>query len=135
MNCTQIYNQSIGHCHSHVLNNKQAYANVHPHYICLSHKWQTSFSLWPEDVLNGFFLYSLLLYKAERHNILILPHSAGNQKYHLKPAHAERNQSMEGIGQEYYPHACDLCCIISMNENGRTCMSYKFMQTVGTDTS
>jgi hypothetical protein len=127
MNCARIYNQSIGHRHAHVLNNRRAYANVYAQYIRPLRNWQTSLSLRAEDVLNGFFVYSLLLDKAERQNILILPHSASHQKVRLEPALAERNQSMEGIGQEHYPHACDLCCIMSSDEDGRTCMSQKLM--------
>ena len=120
MNCARIYNQSISNHHSHILNNKCAYAHVYAHYIHPVREWQTSFSLRPEDVLNGFFIYSLLLDKVERQHILILPHSAqGNQKVCLEPALAERNQTMEGIGQEYYPHACNLCCIIFTDTDGK----------------
>jgi hypothetical protein len=66
MNCARIYNQLISNRHSHILNNKRAYAHVYAHYIRPLREWQTSFSLRPEDVLNGFFIYSLLLDKAER---------------------------------------------------------------------
>lgn len=70
---------------------------------------------WPseqlraEDALNGFFLYSLLLHKAEHQHYLVLSHDVQSQRYRLEPALEERNKSMEGIGQEYWAHACDIC--------------------------
>ncbi|KAK7012469.1 hypothetical protein R3P38DRAFT_2790720 [Favolaschia claudopus] len=71
-----------------------------------------------EDVLNGFFLYSLLLEKAERRSILVLAHDESTQKGRLGPALAERNKAMEGIGQEAYPHACDLCFFVFEDGDG-----------------
>lgn len=56
-----------------------------------------------------FLLYSLLLEKAERRGGLVLPHDEASHKDRLIPALAEQNKAMEGIGQEAYPHACDLC--------------------------
>jgi len=67
--------------------------------------------------MNAFFLYSLLLDKAERGSVLLLNH---NLKFRerLMPALAERNKQMEGIGQESYTHACDLCYIVFRDDNG-----------------
>ena len=76
-----------------------------------------------EHVLNGFFLYSLLLDKAERGTRLWLVHDESSQRDRLKAALAERNKLMEGIGQENYTHACDLCFIVEENEAGELSMS------------
>lgn len=74
--------------------------------------------------MNGFFLYSLLLDKAERHGVLVLPHDEPSQKDRLQPALAERNKMTEGIGQECYPHACDLCFIVFLNDDGEIGKSF-----------
>lgn len=73
--------------------------------------------------MNGFFLYSLLLDKAERRSILILSHNETSQRDRLQHALAERNKAMEGIGQENYPHACDLCFVAKEGPDGQTCKS------------
>jgi hypothetical protein len=70
------------------------------------------------DVTNGFFLYCLLLEKSERSGVLMLPHDEPSQNDRLKPALANRNKAMEGIGQEQYAHACDLCFVVFEDENG-----------------
>ncbi|KAJ7122670.1 hypothetical protein C8R43DRAFT_1136083 [Mycena crocata] len=69
--------------------------------------------------MNGFFLYSLLLDKAEHDGILMLPHDEASQSDRLQPALAERNSTMEGTGQECYTHACDLCFAIVENAQGQ----------------
>lgn len=74
-----------------------------------------------EDVLNGFFLYSLLLDKAERNWCLTLPHDARTQVDRLHDTLLERNQATEGIGQESYPHICDVCCHVEVAEDGIPC--------------
>jgi hypothetical protein len=68
--------------------------------------------------MNGFFLYSLLLDKAEQGGVLMLPHDESRQSDRLRPALEKRNSDMEGIGQECYAHACDLCFHIVENEQG-----------------
>lgn len=80
--------------------------------------WQTSLEMRAEDVLNGFLMYSLLLDKAEHGSFLLLPHDERSQRDRLKEALAERNKAMEGVGQESYPHACDLCYQVYENEEG-----------------
>lgn len=119
MNCARIYNLSMADCHAYIVNNKQAFANSWTRHCPPRPQWQTSFSLRQEDVLNGFFLYSLLLDKAERNTLLILSHDGRSQKLRLEPALAERNALMEGIGQESYTHACNLCCIMFEDEDNR----------------
>ncbi|RDB15791.1 hypothetical protein Hypma_003744 [Hypsizygus marmoreus] len=81
-------------------------------------EWQTSFKLCAEDAMNGFFLYSLLLDLSERRGILVLSHDAPSQKDRLQPALDVRNKATEGIGQECYPHACDVCFIVYTDDNG-----------------
>jgi hypothetical protein len=49
----------------------------------------------------------------------MLPHDEASQKDCLQPALAERNSHMEGIGQECYAHACNLCFHVIKNEHGQ----------------
>ncbi|KAL4257788.1 hypothetical protein AB1N83_013934 [Pleurotus pulmonarius] len=118
-NWARIYNTSLGHPQQYIINNSTALpeklVQVHRHI----EGWQSSFEMRPEDVLNGFFLYSLLLDKAERRWNLTLPHNAESQVSRLKAAIAERNCAMEGIGQEAYLHACDVCCHVSEDDIGQ----------------
>lgn len=69
--------------------------------------------------MNGFFLYSLLLDRAERGNILTVQHDRASQKDRLDAALDERNKAIEGIGQECWPHACNLCFIVFEDDEGR----------------
>ncbi|KAK6971993.1 hypothetical protein R3P38DRAFT_2751037 [Favolaschia claudopus] len=110
-NWARIYNIALARTESHVLNNKIVFASQ------LQSSTRPNPDGWnldmrAEDVLNGFVLYSLLLEKAERRSILVLAHDESTQKGRLGPALAERNKAMEGIGQEAYPHACDLCFFV-----------------------
>ncbi|PPQ67448.1 hypothetical protein CVT26_007242 [Gymnopilus dilepis] len=118
LNCSKIYNECLGFLHSHIVNQKKAYLETFHHYKRLDIRWQTSMDIRDEHVLNGFFLYSLLLDKAERGTRLWLVHDESSQRDRLKAALAERNKLMEGIGQENYTHACDLCFIVEENEAG-----------------
>jgi hypothetical protein len=45
----------------------------------------------------------------------------------------ERNQSMEGIGQEYYTHACNLCCIVFEDEEGHMRMLMMLCRRLSTE--
>ncbi|EDR03022.1 uncharacterized protein LACBIDRAFT_331992 [Laccaria bicolor S238N-H82] len=118
-NCARIYNTSLRVPHAHILNNKLAFQSNYHRYEKANVDWQTSLSLQDVDVLNGFFLYSLLLEKAERRTILQLPHNESSQKDRLAPALQERNHLIEGIGQEQYPHACNLCFIVFKDKSGK----------------
>ncbi|EDR00638.1 uncharacterized protein LACBIDRAFT_333942 [Laccaria bicolor S238N-H82] len=118
-NCARIYNTSLCVPHAHILNNKLAFQSNYHRYEKANVDWQTSLSLQDVDVLNGFFLYSLLLEKAERRTILQLPHNESSQKDRLAPALQERNHLIEGIGQEQYPHACNLCFIVFQDKSGK----------------
>lgn len=105
----------------HVVNNPRAFplsSAAEDPYPGL--QWPVSLKIRMEDVLNGFFEYSLLLDKAERHERLILPHD-GTQKDRLRPALEERNKLTEGVGQENYLHACSLCFIVFNDDEGRIC--------------
>ncbi|KAK7001157.1 hypothetical protein R3P38DRAFT_3612695 [Favolaschia claudopus] len=109
-NWARIYNIALARTESHVLNNKIVFASqVQSSTRPNPDGW--NLDMRAEDVLNGFFLYSLLLEKAERRSIL---------KGRLGPALAERNKAMEGIGQEAYPHACDLLKIQTAHCDGDT---------------
>ncbi|KAG2743488.1 hypothetical protein P692DRAFT_201886487 [Suillus brevipes Sb2] len=54
---------------------------------------------------------STRIYYAEHNSCLVLPHDE-QQRIRIDVALSERNKEMEGIGQEAYPHACDLCFIV-----------------------
>jgi hypothetical protein len=82
--------------------------------------WSIALALRDQDVLNGFFLYSLLLDYGERHAILVIPHSGGTQKDRLTAALFDRNKRTEGIGQEHYFHACNLC-FKTFEKDGELC--------------
>ncbi|KAF9538244.1 hypothetical protein CPC08DRAFT_651514, partial [Agrocybe pediades] len=117
-NCARIYNISLASQLSVRLNNELAFGPVEVPDVPDQRHWQTSLELQDEHVLNGFFIYSLLLEKAERQQ----PLSLGHNLYHrdrLQPALQERNKSMEGPGQEAYTHACDLCYVVYEGDDGR----------------
>ncbi|KAJ7104805.1 hypothetical protein C8R44DRAFT_639637, partial [Mycena epipterygia] len=120
-NCARIYNKALSSTQPHVLNNKFAFTAIYhettKHFT--PNDWKVTSSIRKEDTMNGFFLYSLLLDKAEQGDILILPHDEASQSYRLQPALAERNSATEGTGQECYAHACDLCFVIVKNEQGQ----------------
>ncbi|KAJ7670033.1 hypothetical protein DFH06DRAFT_1083660 [Mycena polygramma] len=116
-NWARIYNSALATMHPHVTNNKVAFASVlRDHAPTPPSGW--NLEIRNKDVMNGFLLYSLLLEKAERRGILVLPHDERTHEDRLKPALAERNKAMEGIGQEAYPHACDLCFFVFEAEDG-----------------
>ncbi|KAF7354501.1 hypothetical protein MVEN_01139400 [Mycena venus] len=119
-NCARIYNEALSSPHSNILNNKLAFSAIyHNSRHFTPEDWSVTRLIRKEDTMNGFFLYSLLLDKAEQGSVLILPHDEASQRDRLQPALAERNSAMEGTGQECYAHACDLCFHIFENENGQ----------------
>ncbi|KIM42532.1 hypothetical protein M413DRAFT_408395 [Hebeloma cylindrosporum] len=123
MNCARIYNTTLSRCDAHIRNNSKAYAGSG--YTIFNDgtpgipAWQTSFQLEDVHVMNGFFLYSVLLDKGERQSILTVNHKEGSQRERLMAVLDERNKRMEGIGQEKYTHACDLCFIVFEDLNGQ----------------
>ncbi|KAF9477654.1 hypothetical protein BDN70DRAFT_810293 [Pholiota conissans] len=121
MNASRIYNESIGDLNSHILNNRPAYIQQ----LCSSdldkkqpQQWAHSLRLDEEFLLNGFFLYSLLLDKSEQLGTLSLVHDEQSQRLRLRDALLERNKRMEGPGQEAYFHACDLCFFVFEDDDG-----------------
>ncbi|KAF8196942.1 hypothetical protein BJ912DRAFT_846451 [Pholiota molesta] len=119
MNCARIYNESLACLNSHILSNKLAYSNTFHLYEQVENPLSSNLIMDEEHVLNAFFLYGLLIDKAEKQTRLVLSHKEPSQREHLRPALAERNQEMEGTGQEAYRHACDLCFITYKDNNGR----------------
>jgi len=119
MNCARIYNISMGSRFAHIINNQAAYLQTFNLYDHCSPEWQTSLELRDEYVMNGFFLYSLLLEKSEQGTTLLLSHNESSQRDHLQNALKERNKQMEGTGQESYLHACDLCFLVYSPHPGR----------------
>ncbi|KIJ60382.1 hypothetical protein HYDPIDRAFT_98972 [Hydnomerulius pinastri MD-312] len=117
MNCARIYNLALANPRAYVANNKRAFATTF-HDEEGRHRCHSSTPLRPADVLNGFFVYSLLLHHAERGSFLILPHDY-DHKDRIDVALVVRNKEMEGIGQEAYPHACDLCFIVVDGDEGQ----------------
>ncbi|KAJ3500454.1 hypothetical protein NLJ89_g9787 [Agrocybe chaxingu] len=116
LNCARIYNSSMASLHAHILNNELAHADTIHLYERPPSSWPTSMDIRGEYVLDGFFLYSLLLDKAEHGAPLVLKHDEAN-KDRLKKAIHDRNKQTEGTGQEFYPHACDDCFMILEDEN------------------
>ncbi|KAF5345361.1 hypothetical protein D9758_008449 [Tetrapyrgos nigripes] len=118
-NCSRIYDWSLATSRQYIKNNPLAFpgAALLP-FSQVPDTWPVSARLRPEDVLNGFFLYSLLLHKAERSAVLILPHDEKSHRMRLRDELALRNKLMEGVGQEQYLHACDLCFKVYEDENG-----------------
>ncbi|KAJ7627805.1 hypothetical protein DFH06DRAFT_1272919 [Mycena polygramma] len=105
-NCARIYNQALSSPSPHIVNNKLAFTAIYTQAKHLTpDDWKFNRLIRKEDVMNGFFLYSLLLDKAEQAGILILPHDEASQSDRLQDALAERNSAMEGTGQESYTHA------------------------------
>lgn len=123
MNGCRIYNISMGNSNAHILNNQQAYMEELKslHYNQPSIVWPCSLELGDEFLLNGFFLYSLLLEKSEQCSTLFLPHDESSQRLRLRDALLEQNKQMEGPGQEAYLHACDLCFFVFEGDNGDLC--------------
>lgn len=110
-NSARIYNHTFAYRNPHIMNNKLAFATYHSSDTSSMYgpKWDYPLFIRDKDVLNGFFLYALLLEKAEHQSVLVLPHNESTQSDRLKQALAERNARMEGPGQEAYTHACDDC--------------------------
>ncbi|KAJ7185334.1 hypothetical protein C8R46DRAFT_981891 [Mycena filopes] len=118
-NCARIYNSALSTPGQHVLNNKLAFTAIyHDTKHIVPDDWHITRLIRKEDTMNGFFLYSLLLDKAEQGRILMLPHDERSQSDRMEPALAERNSAMEGTGQECYAHACDLCFVVFENDRG-----------------
>lgn len=122
MNAAHIYNLSIAQTNAHITNNPQAYSHQHCNQrFEVEVGWGCSLQLGEEYLLNGFFLYSLLLEKAEQSSTLYLPHDELSQKHRLQDALLDRNKRTEGPGQEAYLHACDLCFSVFEGEDGQKC--------------
>ncbi|KAF4577396.1 hypothetical protein EYR40_000009 [Pleurotus pulmonarius] len=103
-NWARIYDYALAPRSPQVTNNAAAFATTRTEESCQLN-WQSSLHLRADDVLNGFFLYSLLLDKAEHGWVLVLGHDKRDQAVRLRTALEERNQQLEGIGQENYTHA------------------------------
>ncbi|KAJ7025207.1 hypothetical protein C8F04DRAFT_1269442 [Mycena alexandri] len=96
-NCAHIYNEALSTPPQHVLNNKLVFTAIyHETKHFTPGDWTLTHFIRKEDAMNGFFVYSLLLDKAEHGGILMLPHDEANQADRLRPALAERNSAMEG---------------------------------------
>lgn len=122
MNCARIYNCSLASPHAYINNNKLAYRSTYTFQRHEQPTWSWALTLRDEDVANGFYIYSLLLDKAECGSCLVLDHDVANQRLRLGPALAERNKRMEGIGQESYNHACDLCYFVYRGDDDKLCV-------------
>lgn len=118
MNCARVYNYALARRHAYISNNRRAFDATLPQAFDEEFSWQYTLRMRDTDVLNGFFIYSLLLEKAENNSCLVLPHDE-QQRIRIDVALSERNKEMEGIGQEAYPHACDLCFIIIGDDDSK----------------
>lgn len=132
MNFARIYNESIVSLHSHVVNNPGAYVNAlfsgNDSFLPSFASPEQILELQDDQVLNGFFLYSLLLDKEEQGTSLILLHHEPSQCECLKEALSQRNKRMEGTGQDAYAHACDKCFIVSINQEGVRGRSFSLLR-------
>ncbi|KAG1733287.1 hypothetical protein EDB19DRAFT_1929099 [Suillus lakei] len=118
MNCAHVYNYALAQRHAYISNNRRAFDATLPRAFDEEFSWQYTLRMCDTDVLNGFFIYSLLLEKAEHSSCLVLPHDE-QQRIRIDVALSERNKEMEGIGQEAYPHACDLCFIVIGDDDSK----------------
>ncbi|KAK7013809.1 hypothetical protein R3P38DRAFT_3575169 [Favolaschia claudopus] len=118
-NWARIYECALAEPNPHMRNNRLAFSASHAVLTSLkSIAADWNLEMRDEDVLNGFYLYSLLLDRAEHQGILVLPDDESRQRDRLQPALAERNKAMEGTGQEHWAHACDLCFIVFEDDAG-----------------
>lgn len=115
-NCARIYNTSLSPVDAFRRNNPLAF-NMNS--TTLESEWPYSLEMTGDLAMNGFLLYSLLLDKAEHQACLELPHDCPTQRDRLAFVLAERNKLMEGIGQEEWNHACDLCFVVRQAEDGQ----------------
>ncbi len=96
MNFARIYNESIVSLHSHVVNNPGAYVNTlfsgNDGPLSSFADPEQSLELQDNHVLNGFFLYSLLLDKEEQGTSFVLSHHEPSQCERLKEALSQRNK-------------------------------------------
>ena len=133
LNCARIYNESLANPNAYILNNPLAFVSVHPSEDhCTAPDWHWSLFLKKEDVLDSFFLYSLLLDAVERVTCLKLGGDGKNQRTRLDPVLRTRNKHTEGIGQEAYTHACDLCFFLFEDLNGNLCKLNVSNHCIGT---
>ncbi|KAI0350653.1 hypothetical protein OH77DRAFT_1572366 [Trametes cingulata] len=116
-NCARLYNAALARVDAHIHNNPLAYGTS-ACYPAFKQEWPYSLELQAEEAMNGFFLYSLLLDRAEHKSHLVLSHNSTTQKDRLAEALRNRNEAMEGIGQEEWAHACDLCFVIKEGTDG-----------------
>ncbi|TFK91005.1 hypothetical protein K466DRAFT_573933 [Polyporus arcularius HHB13444] len=116
-NCARLYNVALAISNPEVHNNPLAYG-VTPFLPLYKSTWPYSFEMSGDTAMNGFLLYSLLLDKAEHNSHLTLPHDCPTQKDRLMEALVVRNKAMEGIGQEEWAHACDLCFKVQQKPDG-----------------
>lgn len=84
--------------------------------------------LQPKTVLDGFFIYSLLLDMSEHGQNLVMLNQ-GDARSRLRIPLVDRNKAMEGTGQEAYAHECDKCCY-TYKENGKQCESAAFAYSI-----
>ncbi|KAG2034218.1 hypothetical protein BDR03DRAFT_935321 [Suillus americanus] len=83
MNCARVYNYALAQWHTYMSNNRRAFDATLPQAFDKEFSW----------------------------HCLVLPHDE-QQWTRIDVALNERNKEMEGIGQEAYLHACDLCFIV-----------------------
>lgn len=121
-NCARVYNSSLSAVDACMQNNIAAYGGGK---MAPQRKWEWPYALelQAEEAMNGFFLYSLLLDRAEHQSHLVLSHDAASQKDRLAEAMRLRNEAMEGVGQEEWAHACDLCFIVKEDADGQPGMA------------
>lgn len=70
-----------------------------------------------KDVLDAFFLHSLLRDHKRHQTRLFLPH-VGRHRDRLDEALRDRNLRMRYNGQDMWDHACDDCCKILQKDDG-----------------
>ncbi|KAG2062217.1 hypothetical protein BDR06DRAFT_986108 [Suillus hirtellus] len=91
MNCACVYNYALARRHAYISNNRHAFDATLPQVFDEEFSW----------------------------HCLVLPHDE-QQWIQIDVVLSERNKEMEGIGQEAYPHACDLCFIVIGDNNSKS---------------
>lgn len=106
-------------------NNARIYRMEHASKVQLFPKhWTTTPILSPEIIWDAFFQFSLLCECDEQIDngspVSLIMTNSGEQADRLHAKLDERNKLMVGPGQEYWDHACDLCCEVKVTD-GRQC--------------
>ncbi|KAJ8591380.1 hypothetical protein M405DRAFT_932169 [Rhizopogon salebrosus TDB-379] len=95
MNCVHIYNYALAQRHARFMNNRHTFSATLPQFNDEEFSWQYTLRMHDTNVMNVFFIYSLLLDKAEHNSCLILPHDEQQRVRIDVVLSSEHNKEME----------------------------------------